>query len=109
MAADAVEVFRGRPLSDRARAGWVRAYAVLLPLFAMATLLLIRRPVQLILASGVMQAIMLPMLGGAALFFRYRRCDPRLRPSIVWDLFLWVSSAGLLVAGVAGAYFTLFK
>ncbi|RMG04705.1 MAG: transmembrane Mn(2+) transporter, partial [Planctomycetota bacterium] len=31
VAADAVEVFRGRPLSDRARAGWVRAYAVLLP------------------------------------------------------------------------------
>ncbi|GAB6166553.1 Nramp family divalent metal transporter [Thermostilla marina] len=109
VAADAVEVFRGKPMGDRARAAWVRAYAIILPLFAMATLLLIRRPVQLILASGVMQAIMLPMLAGAALYFRYRRCDPRLRPSVVWDACLWLSSAGLLVAGVAGAYFTLFK
>jgi hypothetical protein len=46
-----------------------------------------------------MQAIMLPMLGAAGLYFRYRRCDRRLCPGILWDVCLWGSAAGLLLAG----------
>jgi hypothetical protein len=46
-----------------------------------------------------MQAIMLPMLGGATLYFRYRRCDPRIAPGRLWDLLLWISVFGLLLAG----------
>lgn len=109
VAADAVEVFSRRRLSERGRKRWINVYAIVLPLFAMVTLLLIRRPVQLILASGVMQAIMLPMLALAAVFFRYRRSDPRLAPGRIWDVALWVSCAGLFVAGAASAYFTLAK
>ena len=39
------------------------------------------------------------MLGAAALFFRYRRCDARVQPGPVWDLCLWISCLGLLIAG----------
>jgi hypothetical protein len=46
-----------------------------------------------------MQAMMLPMLAAAAIFFRYRRIDRRLVPGKVWDGFLWLSAAGLLIAG----------
>ena len=53
----------------------------------------------MILISGVMQAMMLPMLATAALYFRYRRCDRRLTPGKTWDLFLWLSALGMLVAG----------
>jgi hypothetical protein len=53
----------------------------------------------LILASGVTQAIMLPMLGGATLYYRYRRCDKRITPGRLWDVMLWISAFGLLVAG----------
>jgi len=49
------------------------------------------------------------MLAGAALYYRYRRCDPRLRPGPLWDALLWVSAAGLLVAGAATAWLTLAK
>ena len=59
----------------------------------------IRAPVVLVLASGVMQAFMLPMLGGAALYFRYRQGDKRLTPSLKWDVLLWISFIGLLIAG----------
>ncbi len=48
-----------------------------------------------------MQAIMLPMLAFAALFFRYRRCDSRIEPGPLWDVLLWISAAGMLVAGVS--------
>jgi Mn2+/Fe2+ NRAMP family transporter len=55
-------------------------------------------PQQLVLISGMVQALMLPMLAFAALYFRYARGDDRVRPSKLWDVFLWVSSAGMLFA-----------
>lgn len=56
-------------------------------------------PVKLILWSGVMQAVMLPMLAGAALYFRYTKTDRRLRGPWWWDVLLIVSSLGMLLAG----------
>lgn len=71
------------------------------PLICLAMYLTIGdNPVTLILWSGLMQAVMLPMLAGAALYFRYCRTDARLRPGPLWDVFLAVSSLGLLIAGV---------
>jgi Mn2+/Fe2+ NRAMP family transporter len=55
-------------------------------------------PQQLVLISGMVQAFMLPMLAFAALYFRYARGDDRVRPSKLWDVFLWISSAGMLFA-----------
>ena len=56
-------------------------------------------PVTLILWSGIMQALMLPMLAGAALYFRYTKTDPRLRGAWWWDALLLLSSLGMLLAG----------
>ncbi|MCA9108988.1 MAG: hypothetical protein KDA52_03490, partial [Planctomycetaceae bacterium] len=61
-------------------------------------------PVTAVLLSGTMQAIMLPMLGFAAVYFRVKRTDPRLTPSKAWDFMLGVSSLGLLIAGTWSAY-----
>ena len=57
-------------------------------------------PTVLVLASGLMQAVMLPMIAGAALYFRYMRSDNRVAPGKAWDAFLWISSGGMLLAGV---------
>jgi len=57
----------------------------------------VRAPMKMILASGTAQAIMLPMLGAAALYFRYRRSDENLRPGRLWDAMLWLSLAGFAV------------
>jgi len=53
---------------------------------------------QLVLVSGMMQAMMLPMLSAAALYFRYFKSDPRVSPGKVWDVFLWISALGMLIA-----------
>lgn len=74
------------------------------PLLCLFVFLAGNDPVTLILLSGIMQAVMLPMLSGAALYFRYTQTDSRLRPSPVWDVCLLVSSLGMLVAGCWGAY-----
>jgi hypothetical protein len=59
---------------------------------------------ELVLISGMMQALMLPMLAGAALYFRFRHSDVRVRPSALWDTFLWLSAAGMLVTAVSLLY-----
>jgi len=43
---------------------------------------------------------MLPMLAGAALYFRYRRCVPGLTPGKLWDVMLWVSALAMLITGL---------
>jgi hypothetical protein len=77
----------------------VMIFSGLFPLLCLAIYVAFPAPAQLVLLSGLMQAIMLPMLAGAALFFRYRRMDHRLRPRRTWDVFLWVSAGGMAIAG----------
>ena len=97
--ADAMRVFRISSGSKRASQFWLTLYCVLLPSLCLMVYVYVRAPKQLVLASGLMQAMMLPMLAVAALYFRYRRCDARLMPSLGWDLGLWVSGGGMLLAG----------
>ena len=61
-------------------------------------------PVKLVLLSGLMQAVMLPMLGFAALYFRFRHTDKEIQPGKAWDACLIISSIGLLIAGAWGVY-----
>ena len=70
-----------------------------LPFIPLVVYLFVRQPVRLILLSGAMQAMMLSFLGGAALYFRYRKCDSRVAPGKTWDAFLWLSAFGLALAG----------
>jgi Mn2+/Fe2+ NRAMP family transporter len=99
VSADALRVFGAGAPTERSRLWWIRTFCLVFPLFALVTCILIRKPAQLVLASGFMQAVMLPMLGGATLYFRYCRCDRRITPGWLWDAMLWISAFGLLLAG----------
>ena len=87
---------------------WVKVMSLILPLLCLAVFLTGANPVRLVLIAGTMQAIMLPMLGVAAIYLRYTRIDPRLAPGRLWDLLLFLSSLGLLIAGGFGVYKQLF-
>jgi Mn2+/Fe2+ NRAMP family transporter len=97
--ADALRVFGLAAGDERSRRWWVRAFCIGLPLLFLGSYAFFKAPKQLVLAGGFMGALMLPLLGVAALYFRYRRCDARLVPGRVWDTGLWLSCAGLFVAG----------
>jgi len=99
VASDAVGVFGIGRRDEAARRWWIKAFCVFFPAFALVTCIFIRKPGELVLLSGVMQAIMLPMLAGATLYFRYRCCDCRITPGRLWDLMLWLSAVGMLIAG----------
>jgi Mn2+/Fe2+ NRAMP family transporter len=79
---------------------WVQVLSGLFPLLCLFIYCLLPQPVFLVYLSGIAQAIMLPMLCFAALYFRYRGTHPGLRPGIFWDFGLWASS--LVLAAVGG-------
>ena len=102
--ADALRVVRLIPASSRAYKIAVVALSGLFPLICLAIYVAIPMPTFLVLLSGLMQLIMLPMLAATALYLRYTHLDGRLRPSWFSDAGLWLSTIGMLIAGVAGAW-----
>ena len=99
MAADSLRVIGLVADDERTIRFWTNVFCGGFPIVSLLVYIFVRAPVALVLVSGLTQAIMLPMLAGAALFFRYRKCDEALKPGKIWDILLWISSLGLLVAG----------
>ena len=102
--ADALRVFGVADDDEQTYRRWVRTFCITLPLLFLGSFAFFKAPKQLVLAGGFMGALMLPLLGVAALYFRYRRCDPRLAPGRLSDIGLWISCAGLFVAGGYALY-----
>lgn len=107
--ADALGLFGLTDGSEAAKQKWIRILGALWPLMSLAVFLFIKAPVAMVLASGICQSIMLPMLGGAALYFRYRRQDKRLTPGRIWDMMLWLSFVGFAIVGAWALFSTLSK
>ncbi|MHC4109904.1 MAG: Nramp family divalent metal transporter [Planctomycetota bacterium] len=99
MVADALGLFGITDGSEKARLRWTRVISAIWPLAALVLYIGVRAPAKMILACGTAQAIMLPMLGAAALYFRYRRSDENLRPGRLWDAMLWLSLTGFAIIG----------
>ena len=107
---DALRVVGLLPTGEQANRQAVTFLSGFLPMLCLIVFLLMpKAPEQLVLFSGMMQAVMLPMLAGAALYFRYRRNDARVSPGPLWDVFLWVSAAGMLLAATFLIYGELAK
>jgi hypothetical protein len=108
VASDTIRVFRlGGQTEERYR-WWVRLLSGVLPFVSLAVYTASglggteKNPVTLVLISGLSQAVMLPLLGGAALYFRHGRCDRRIASGPWWNLLLWLSVLGLCVTGTWG-------
>jgi Mn2+/Fe2+ NRAMP family transporter len=98
--ADALTVFKLSKGGDAAFSFWIKIFCVLFSLLGFLFYAVLRAPVALVLAGGLMQSTMLPVLGFAALYYRYKRSDPRLPSTWLRDALLWISVVGLLVAGI---------
>ncbi|HUG18774.1 MAG TPA: Nramp family divalent metal transporter [Planctomycetaceae bacterium] len=82
----------------------IRFFSVLIPLLSFSMYMTGANPVTLVLVSGMAQAMMLPMIGLGAIYFRYRMTDERLKPSKLWDAMIIISCLGFLMTGVWGVY-----
>jgi len=81
----------------------VAIFGAVLPLLCLIVLCTGIDPVEAVLLTGIMQGLLLPMLGIATLYFRYTLTDPRLKPSKLWDLMLFLS----VISFVIVAYWTV--
>ena len=86
----------------------IKVLGFALPIICVICYALFPRPVFLILISGSMQALMLPIVGFAVLYFRYKLSDSRLGYSKIWDFFLWASFLSFTVIGMYQLYTKIF-
>jgi Mn2+/Fe2+ NRAMP family transporter len=106
---DGLRVMGTGPRTEAAYQTWIRAVSGIFPFLCVIAYCFFGSPALMVLIGGVMQGLMLPMLATAALFFRYRRSDPRIAPGRLWTICLWISAFGLLVTGLWTAWSELTK
>lgn len=75
-----------------------------LPLLAALIFLTGWNPVLLILIGGLAQTILLPVVGFASVYLRFRLTDARLAPGHLWDGALILSCVGFVVIGGFGVF-----
>ncbi len=109
MVADALGLYRLADGSEAGRAVWTRRISAVWPFAALILYVFVRAPATMIVACGLAQSIMLPLLGAAALYFRYRRSDPALRPGRLWDAMLWTAFVAFLIVGGWSVFTVLAK
>lgn len=97
---DAMRVIGLISSDEITRDRWIRILSGVFPVLCVIIFVAIPAPTELVLISGIAQGIMLPMLAGAALFFRYKRSIEGLAPGKTWDVFLWLSAFAMLVTGI---------
>lgn len=89
-------------LTDGSEVGWAvwtRRISAVWCFVALVLYAFVRAPATMIVACGIAQSVMLPLLGAAALYFRYRRSDPALRAGRLWDALLWIAFIAFLIVG----------
>ncbi|MDQ8197389.1 Nramp family divalent metal transporter [Pelagicoccus enzymogenes] len=102
LAADLLQLFGlAKTASEERRGQLIRYSCVALPVIYCVFYLTLGRPVTLVTIGAVAQALMLPFLGYAALYFLYRRTAEAMKPGKVWFAFLWISS---MLMGAVGIY-----
>jgi Mn2+/Fe2+ NRAMP family transporter len=79
-------------------------FCVALPVISLGLFVGGINPVSAVLLAGITQAVMLPMLGFAALYFRWKATDARLKPGRLWDLALVLSFLALFVTACWGVW-----
>ena len=97
--ADAMIVFGWRKSNPKTNHKWVKWLCFAFPLIALLFFIIYPKPKELVLLSGGIQSMMLPLLGFSAIYFRYKYAQSTLPPSRLWDVFLWLSALGLLLVG----------
>ena len=78
----------------------IKLACVLIPVLYFIFYLAIPEAVTLVLIGALAQALMLPFLCFAALYFLYRDTEPGLRPGKVWIVLLWISSVMMTSVGL---------
>jgi Mn2+/Fe2+ NRAMP family transporter len=84
-----------------------RAFVVVLTTIPAALYLFFASPVKMVVAGGILQALLLPLFGFGTIYLHHRRLPRELRPSILVTLALWLATGIMAAAGIYGLVVTL--
>jgi Mn2+/Fe2+ NRAMP family transporter len=97
MMADLVRVMGVYERDDaESRRTWRNRFVVLLATVPAILYWFFESPVRMVVAGGVAQAMMLPLIGIAAIYVRHTQLPRDLQPSVVTTVMLWISTAVML-------------
>ncbi|MDE2680960.1 MAG: Nramp family divalent metal transporter [Verrucomicrobiota bacterium] len=103
--ADGLVLFQlKKPRNEKERAKLLSQCCIVVPMVCAGVYLFVGAPVSLVLVGGVAQALMLPFLAGAALYFRYKQTDKPLQPGKAWTALLWISAIAMAAVGLFQFY-----
>jgi hypothetical protein len=95
--ADAVRIAGSYARDDAAsRLRWRKRFVIVLSVLPVVLYWFLRSPVQMVVAGGIAQALMLPLIGTAAVYLRHRQLPVDVQPSVATTAMLWISTAVML-------------
>jgi hypothetical protein len=101
--ADALRIAGVYARNDGAsRLRWRNRFVVILSVVPVTFYWFIRSPVQMVVAGGLAQALMLPLIGIAVIYLRHTSLPDEIRPSLGTTVMLWISTA--VMAAFAAYY-----
>jgi manganese transport protein len=106
--ADLMRVLGRFERSDMARRlFWRRVFVVALATIPAVFYWLFASPVKMVVAGGLAQTLMLPIIGLATMYLRHRRLPTALAPSRLTTASLWISTTVMLAVAAYYAWATL--
>jgi len=75
---------------------WRRVFVVVLATVPAIFYWFFESPVRMVVAGGIAQALMLPLLGAAAIYLRHTQLPRDLEPSLATTIALWICTAVML-------------
>src|SRR5207237_356736 len=82
------------------RARVIHWVSLLVPVIALALFFAFGEPAFMVVVGGFAQAVTLPIISAATLYFRYRKLDRRLTPPLVLDIMLWLAFVSITAVAV---------
>ena len=79
-----------------------RRFVVMLSVVPVALFLFFESPVKMVVAGGIAQSVMLPVVGLGTVYLHHRRLPPEIAPSVFVTLGLWTASLIMLAAALYG-------
>ena len=100
LCADVIRIAGGYQRDDGdSRRRWRTRFVVALSVVPVLLYWFLRSPVQMVVAGGIAQALMLPLIGAAVIYLRHTQVPAEMRPSASTTLLLWVSTAVMFAFG----------
>jgi hypothetical protein len=100
-------IFRYREASERAKViHWI---SLSIPVIALVLFLGFKEPAYMVVIGGFAQALMLPIISASTIYFRYRKLDRRIIPSLILDITLWIAFVSITLVGIYGISDQIWK